>query len=387
MLLDLAFKTIWRRRLRAALTVLGVAAAIQLYLMMNSILAFYDSDIQGQVAAFAGKVYVQRPMQATSMGEDFPSMNSSISTDTALTILAMEGINRAESSAMLFIPLLADMRPNLPPAYFIVGMEAGHETAYLGGLEVVSGTAGLDGPRGVILGSRAATHYRPTPESESAQPGDTITVLDEEFTVLGILPSASTIINGAVIMPLATAQDLFNHPRTVSAVILTPERVEDMDGIRRAVADADPNLRASDQADIADNARDMMNMQRMFFRMINYSTILSTIMVVMVVVLVVVMEQRKEIGTLRAMGARRSLIFGMVLGEALLLTLCGGLFAIPLSIAMDKLINYGMFWSWTETLHIWLSTLGMCLVIGVLASLLPSWQAMRVDPLTAMRMD
>jgi ABC-type lipoprotein release transport system permease subunit len=29
----------------------------------------------------------------------------------------------------------------------------------------------------------------------------------------------------------------------------------------------------------------------------------------------------------------------------------------------------------------------MCLVIGVLASLLPSWQAMRVDPLTAMRMD
>ena len=111
MLLDLALKTLWRRKLRSLLTILGVAAAIQLYLMMNAILAFYDTDIQSQVAAFAGKIYIQRPMQADGAGEDFPSMNSSISADTAESILILEGINSAASSAVLFIPLLADIRP------------------------------------------------------------------------------------------------------------------------------------------------------------------------------------------------------------------------------------------------------------------------------------
>jgi putative ABC transport system permease protein len=387
MLLDIAWKTLWRRKLRSLLTVLGVAAAVQLYLMMNSILSFYDADIQSQVAAFAGKVYVQRPMQDAEAGEDFPSMNSSISAGTAEAILALEGIRRAESSAVLFIPLLADMRPNLPPAYFIVGIEPGHETAYLGGLQALSGRAELDGPRGVILGSRAAGHYRPLPDGEAAHPGDTVSVLGQEFTVLGVMPSASTIVAGAVFMPLATAQELFNRPQTVSAVVLTPLRMEDTDGIRQAVAGVDPNLRASSQADLADNAEDMMRMQRMFFQMINSSAILSTVMVVTVVVLVAVMEQRREIGTLRAMGARRRRIAGMVLGEALVLTVCGGLAALPISLVLDKTMNYGLAANLTETIRLWISTLGWCLVIGLLASVVPAWQALRVDPLAAMQME
>jgi putative ABC transport system permease protein len=387
MLLDLAMKTLWRRKLRSLLTVLGVAAAIQLYLMMTSILAFYDYDIQRQVASFAGKIFVQRPMQAVGAGEDFPSMNSSISADAAGSILGLEGVNRAESSAVLFIPLLADMRPNMPPAYFIVGVEPGHETAFLGGMEVQSGEAELAGPRGVILGSGAAGHYRPSPDGEPAQPGDTVSVLDREFTVVGVLASGSSLFNGTVIMPLPTAQELFNHPETVSAVILAPLRVADMDGIKEAVAGSYPNLRASNQEDIADNAQDMMSMQRTFFQLINFSAILSTIMVVMVVVLVAVMEQRKEIGTLRAMGARRRRIVGMVLGEAVFLTLCGGLAALPLSVVFSGSLNYGLFLDWAETIRVWLATLGLCLVIGALASVLPAWQALRVDPLAAMQMD
>jgi putative ABC transport system permease protein len=121
--------------------------------------------------------------------------------------------------------------------------------------------------------------------------------------------------------------------------------------------------------------------------LINYSTVLSTIMVVMVVVLVAVMEQRKEIGVLRAMGARRRRIFGMVLGESLLLTLCGGLMALPISIFFNGSLNYGLLFNGMETVRLWLVTLGLCFLIGVLASILPAWQAMRVDPLTAIQME
>ncbi len=387
MLLDIAVKTLWRRKLRTLLTVLGVATAIQLYLMMTAILSFYDWDIQQQVAVFAGKVFVQRPMQTVGAGEDFPSMTSSISAATADSILALEGVNRGQSSAILFIPLLTDVRPNMPPRYYIVGLEPGHETAFLGNRELESGGLNLKDSRGVILGSNAADHYRPEGSPHPARTGDTVRVLDQEFIVLGVLASASTIYDGTVIMPLATAQELFYRPDTVSAVILTPFRVDAVEGIQTAIRDAYPNLEASNQADVARNAVEMMSMQKAFFRMINSSTILTAVMVVMVVVLIAVMEQRRDIGTLRAMGSRRRRILGMVLGESLMLTVGGGLMSLPLSILFNTFVNFGLFVDPAEIIRLWLSAIGLCVLIGLAASILPAWQAMRVDPLASMQMD
>ena len=387
MLLDIAFKTLWRRKLRTLLTVLGVATAIQLYLMMTAILSFYDWDIQQQVAVFAGKVFVQRPMQAEGAGEDFPSMNSSIASATAESILAIEGINPEKSSAVLFIPLLMDIRPNMPPRYYIVGLEPGHETAFLGGLKLESGGFNLKEERGVILGSNAAGHYRPEGSSRPARPGDTVRVLDQEFTVLGVLASASTLFDGTVIMPLATAQELFNRPATVSAVILTPFRVDAVEGIQTAIRNAYPNLEASNQAEVARNAVEMMSMQRAFFGLINSSTIFTAVMVVMVVVLIAVMEQRRDIGTLRAMGSRKRRILGMVLGESLMLTVGGGVLSLPLSVLFNAFVNFGLFVDPAEIIRLWLSAIGLCVLIGLAASILPAWQAMRVDPLTSMQMD
>jgi putative ABC transport system permease protein len=387
MLIDIALKTLWRRKLRSLLTILGVALAIQLYLMMAAILSFYDSDIQQQVAMFAGKVFVQRPMQAVGAGEDFPSMNSSIAADAAESLLSLDGINPEQSSAVLFIPLVADIRPNMPPAYFIVGVEPGREQAFLGGLKLQSGAFDWSDPRGVILGPKAADHYRPSGGDSPARPGDTIRIIDREFTVVGVLDWASSLYNGTVIMPLATAQELYNRPQTVSAVILTPFRVDAVEGIQAAVRQAYPNLQASNQKEVADNARDMMTMQRAFFSLISNSAILSTVMVVMIVVLIAVMEQRKDIGTLRAMGSRKRRILGMVLGESLILTLCGGLLSLPLSVVFNGILNYGLFLNWADTVRLWSSTLGLCLGIGLLAAILPAWQAMRVDPLSAMQMD
>jgi putative ABC transport system permease protein len=314
-------------------------------------------------------------------------MNSSISAETAGSILTLPGIDREASSAVLFVPLVADTRPNLPPMYYIVGMEPGSEAAFLNQRESISGSGSLEGARGVILGSEAADHYRPAGGESPAAPGDVIRVMDEEFTVLGVLPYSSTLYNGIVLMPLATAQDLFHRPGTVSAVILTAQRVEDIGSVQSAVRSGFPSLQASSQEDIARNADEMMSMQRAFFRLINNSALLSTVMIVMIVVLVAVIEQRKDIGTLRAVGGRRWRIFGMVAGESLVLVLLGGILSLPSSFFFGKVFGYGAFYSVLETVRLWLGTLGLCLCIGLLASLLPAWHAVRVDPLEALQSD
>jgi len=282
---------------------------------------------------------------------------------------------------------VADLRPNMPPSYYIVGVEPGHAKAFLGNLALQSGALDLSQPRGVVLGAEAAKHCRPDPGGAPAAPGDKIRVLNEEFTVAGVLALSSALYNGTVIIPLATVQTLFNRPGTVSAVILTPFRVDSVDEIRTTLRTEYPLLQASNQADIAENAVAMMSMQRAFFNLINDSAILSTAMVVMIVVLIAVMEQRRDIGTLRAIGSRKRRIFAMVLGESLLLTLGGGLASLPLSIVFNGILNYGLFLNLAATVRIWSTALGLCVVIGVLAAILPAWQAMRVDPLSAMQME
>jgi putative ABC transport system permease protein len=385
MLLDLALKTLWRRRLRSLLTILGVAAAVQLNLMLNSILTYYDWDIQQQVNSFAGKIYVQRPVLGTGAGEDFPSMNSSMAMDSAQAILALDGVNRERSSALLFVPLVPDIRPNMPPTYFVVGIEPGHETAYLSNLGAEEGKIILPTEHSVILGHGAAKHYQPVGSNAASKPGDVVQIQGVEFTVTGVLQQASTLYSGAILMPLETAQELFHHPDNVSAVVVTALKVEDIGTIKTDIEREFPALKASSQDEIAKNAKQMMVMQRMFFKIIQNSAILSTIMIVMVVVLVAVMEQRKDIGTLRAVGSRKWRILAMVVGESSIFGLAGGLVALPISILVGKWMGYGLFLSGADTMRLWLGTLGICLLIGIAASILPAWLALRVDPLEALR--
>ncbi|MCJ7776719.1 MAG: ABC transporter permease [Sedimentisphaerales bacterium] len=383
MLLDLAIKTLWRRKLRSALTILGVVIAVQLYLMMNGIMSYYDQDIQRQVSAFAGKVFIQQPMGAIDAGEDFPSMNSSIGMKTASSMLSLDGVDRNTSSSVLFVTLKPASAPNMPPALLVVGIEPGHEKAFLGGIEIEAGSIDLSGPNDVILGENAAQHYGSLIGEKPLGPGDSVSIQGKSFNVVGVLKTASNLYSGAVIMPLATAQDLFNYPDTVSAVILTATRLEKVESIKAAVQEKFPKLKSFNQEDIAENANNMIAMQRKFFTMINNSVILATVMVIMIVVMVTVMEQRKEIGTLRAIGARRGRIFSMVVGQSVLLSVIGGVLALPISIITSN--GMGLALSAAETLTVWLTTMGVCILIGILASLLPAWQAIHVEPLEALK--
>jgi putative ABC transport system permease protein len=385
MLFDLALKTLWRRKLRSLLTILGVASAIQLYLMSNNIMATYDQDIRRQVNAFAGKIYVQQTVQDVGAGGDFPSLDSSIGASSAEAMLAVGGIDPAASSAVLFIPLASSSRPNMPPTYMAVGITPGNESAYLGNIRVASGSARLASAHSLILGSSAAWHFRPDGANQSVTAGDHVSVHGEEFTVVGILESSSTLYNGAVIMPLSTAQDLFNRPGTVSAVILTASKLENLATVKKEIQDGYSNLQVFNSEDLAQNANQILSQQRLMFAMIKNSVILAVIMMVMIVVVVAVMEQRKDIGTLRAVGAGKVRILGFVTGQAVLLSLAGGIVALPVSTLVNTYLNFGLVFSQAELVSQWMTIVGGCVLIGLAAAFLPAWQAVRVNPLEAMQ--
>jgi putative ABC transport system permease protein len=381
---DIALRNLWQRRLRSVLTILGVAMALQLNLTLNNLAGKFEQDVQRQFSFFAGKLFVQQAMPTGGTGWDtFPSLSSSITIETAAGLLTHDRVDQPSSSAVLFVQLVAPIIPTTPPELMVVGIEPGHEAAFLGTIEAEDGRATLNEPYDVILGQGAARYYQPEGSDSPVHAGQTIEVQGRPFTVVGVLEAAPALFNGAVLMPLSTAQDLLNRPDTASAVILTATRVEDVADLKAAVETQFPDLQATSQDELIESASSMLALMGVFFSMMNRTALSVVVIVIAIVMIVAVLEQRRDIGTLRAIGARRRTIFGMVAIESLAISLAGALVALPLS----ALANWA-FWRYPvgpDIVVVWARALGLSVALGVLASLLPAWQAVRVEPLEALR--
>jgi putative ABC transport system permease protein len=382
MLWDIALRNLWQRRRRSLLTVLGVAVAVQLYISMSSYMAIYDQDLQQQLSAFAGKVYVQRSVIREGEAETFPSPSSNIPAEVAAEVLSLDGLDRTTSSGVLFVPLVRPPAPNLPPWVMAVGIEPGHEAAFIGGFEVEFGQATLTDAHSVILGRGAAEHYGLEEGEVSLK---TIEIVNQSFTVVGVLESAPRLFNGAVLMPLATAQEVFARPDTVSAIILTAADAAAVPTLKANVETQFPKLQASSQDDVAENAKAVLSDIQLFFKVINNTVVAVVIVVVAIVMVVAVMERRREIGTLRAIGARRQTILGLIVSESLSLCLMGTLMAWPVWALFRLILQEDVVASPEMLISSWMQMLAIALIAGILASLWPAWQAVRVDPLEALR--
>lgn len=116
------------------------------------------------------------------------------------------------------------------------------------------------------------------------------------------------------------------------------------------------------------------------------------------IMLVTVDERVREIGLLRALGARRRHIRWQFLAEALALTLSGGAVGIIVSVIIGGLIGTLPFLgpAYEDTsgkvdIHMQISweilavSVGLMILVGVLSGLVPAMRAARMDPSEALR--
>jgi putative ABC transport system permease protein len=101
--------------------------------------------------------------------------------------------------------------------------------------------------------------------------------------------------------------------------------------------------------------------------------------------LVSVTERTKEIGIMKANGARNRAVMGLFLAEAVMLGLAGAVVGIPAGLAVGygasayAEVGFTVPYGW-----ILVATL-MGIATGVVSGLYPAWRAARVDPIDALR--
>ena len=119
--------------------------------------------------------------------------------------------------------------------------------------------------------------------------------------------------------------------------------------------------------------------------------VISTVLMVSVLFSAIITERRRELGLLKAIGARRAQIIGMLLAEAALATAAGGLFGCVLGVLLMRFYEHSLVY-YLDSIGVpfaWLSGRTIALVavlcvlfaslIGALGALVPAWRASRQD--------
>lgn len=123
----------------------------------------------------------------------------------------------------------------------------------------------------------------------------------------------------------------------------------------------------------------------------------STALMVSVLFSAIVTERRGELGLLKAIGARRGQIVGMMVIEAVIATGAGGLLGVALGVLVMRLYerslvyyleNIGVPFVWLDgprMVVVAVAAVVMASIIGALGSLYPAWRASRRDPYDLVR--
>jgi putative ABC transport system permease protein len=123
----------------------------------------------------------------------------------------------------------------------------------------------------------------------------------------------------------------------------------------------------------------------------------STALMVGVLFSAIITERRRELGLLKAIGARRSQIVGMLLYEAALVTATGGLIGCVLGVLLLRVFEHSLVY-YLDSVgvpFVWLDTMSMLLIalacilaaaaIGAAGAVYPAWRASRAQPYDLIR--
>jgi ABC-type antimicrobial peptide transport system permease subunit len=361
----LTLRNLWRRRTRTLLTVLGIGAGIA------TIVAFQGlgegmSDGYTDIAMGSEIDLMALEADASDMGY------STIDERVGARLAGLAEITGVAGTGFAFTST-EEM-----PIFILWGYNP-REFA-INHFKIVEGEP-LTTNRQMLLGRQAA-------ENMGTEIGGTIRVLDSSFRVVGIFETGVPFEEVGGVITLRDAQRLAGRPHQVTMYgikLRDPKQAEEV----KAYLDTNfPEIDVSLTSEFAENIPDMQAMDQMVSQ-IAFLAILIGGVGMLNTMLMSVLERTREIGVLRALGWRRRQVVGMILREALVLGLIGGIAGILLGMGFAwLLLQIPMVQGMIEPIYtagLLITAVVVALVTGVLGALYPAWRATKMQPIEALR--
>src|SRR3990170_4189708 len=302
----LARRNLLRDRTRFLLSVLGVAVATVLILL----LAGYRSGVYRQATAYLentpGDVVV-----AERGIRDFLGTSSVLPPGVEDAVGSTPGVDRVIPVVSQFVVVERHGRKD---GFFLIGYD-----------RVVGG-----GPWRLADGREPSADAELVIDRTAAQQhgitmGDHVGLLDQEATVVGLSDETTFWAGSIAFAPIATLESLLRTPGLRSFLLVTPAAGTTAAELRDRIASDLPGTEVLLKRDIVANDRRLL--ARVYDAPIGIMVAIAFVVGVLVVGLVIyiaTVERRREYGALKAVGARNRTLYRVVTVQALIAAVAGG---------------------------------------------------------------
>lgn len=396
-LIDLTFKNILRRRLRSILTiiavVIGIATIVALFLISDGLLNYVEDVFMtmGINTIFIFPVSFQGgPNQTISrVSEDIKITESDLrliekipEIDYAIgfSFRTAKYEYKGEESYQFVImvdPKLADKTFEIMD----VGIREGKSLQGREGAEIVIGS-----------------YFADKLFKEPIKVGQKIKIQDKDFKVIGILETVGNMQDDSQsYITINSGKELFDTGDTLDQIYASVKPEYDPLVVQKEIEKRLEKKHGKNKFFII-TAKQVLTMIKTVLGLLQ--TILVSIGLISIVVGSIgimnsiytsVIERTREIGILKSLGAKKEDIYFIFTFESLVLSLIGGIIGLGLGIGIAKFVEYYAASQAFITLNIIITwqvialALGVSIIVGIAAGLLPSKSAAKMNVVDALR--
>jgi len=238
--------------------------------------------------------------------------------------------------------------------------------------------------------------------------GKNVSVYGMTFKVIGVFfDPGGEREESQVYVPLSTAKRVFNAGDNIRNMVFTVKMTDNFDEtvansnriskqieadikkLHTVAPDDEGAVRVSNTLEEAKKIYSLIDTIKAVFWFVGIGTIIAGIVGVGNIMLIIVKERTKEIGIRKALGALPMSIVGMILQEAIFVTMFSGLFGLILGLGLLELVGPQIESDFIKhpqvDFNIAITTVFLLVFAGAMAGFIPAYRAAKIKPIVALR--
>lgn len=393
-IVNFALRAVTANRLRTLLILIAMAIGVGTVIVLTALGESARRYVTGEFASLGTNLLIVLPGRTETTGGHPPLFGETprdLTIDDALALLRSRSINRVA-------PLIVGTAPvsyaGLEREVTILGTTADY--AVIRHLDMSQGRfLPQTDPRQAVSACVLGKKLKAELFGNANALGQWLRIGDRRFRVVGVLGkigiSVGTDIDDIAIIPVASAQILFNQPslfRIVAEGRSSSDLTRSVSDIRNIIKE-----RHDEEDDVTVITQDSVvaTFDRIFkaltYGLAGIAAISLSVagILIMNVMLVSVSQRTTEIGLLKALGAPAWTIRRLFVTEALLLSLFGGLFGVALGVISAEILRriYPIL-PIEPPLWAIMAAFGIAIATGLVFGVMPASRAARLDPVTSL---
>lgn len=368
-MIRLAFRNLFQSKARLSISIGGVALALMLILSLDAIFTGVEQRITVYINNSGADIFI-----AQTGVRNMHMASSSLQKSIIRKVTYVPGV--AAVTPILYVSNNVVVGDDRNLAY-IIGLP---ENATMGGPWKVASGRSLPAKGEAIIDRSVA-------ESSGIALGDEVKIMGKEFKVTGLSDETSSLVNSVAFISKADFEELRGSYDTFSFLLVKVDDGAPPQGVAARIQAQVRDVTIQTSSGFAGQERQVVkDMSTDVIAIMNLIGFLIGLAVMALTVYTSTLARRAEYGMLKALGARHSHLYRVVLAQALLSVILGFALGLASTLVLSAIIpRLGSSMVMEISLISLLKVSSLSLIIAALAAILPIQQIAGLDPALVFR--